>query len=245
MRGSEAPAYPNVVTQAPAAVPLGEDAAKELLASVGVAVPEGRVVPAEEAAGTALALGFPVAVKLASPDIAHKADAGAVALGLRNPDEVATGVEAMLTRNPGVRANGVLVERMVEGSACELLIGARHDAAFGHVLYIGSGGSLVELVADARPLLPPVERSDVEAALASLRIWPRLRNADAEAAVDVAVAVTRLVEEHSDEIVELEINPLLVLERGAVAVDALCLSRLTPSDAEARQPEPPAPPTGR
>ena len=245
MRGSEAPAYPNVVTQAPAAVPLGEDAAKELLASVGVAVPEGRVVPAEEAAGTALALGFPVAVKLASPDIAHKADAGAVALGLRNPDEVATAVEAMLTRNPGVRANGVLVERMVEGSACELLIGARHDAAFGHVLYIGSGGSLVELVADARPLLPPVERSDVEGALASLRIWPRLRNADAAAAVDVAVAVARLVEERGGEIVELEINPLLVLERGAVAVDALCLSRPTLSDAEAPQPEPPAPPTGR
>jgi acyl-CoA synthetase (NDP forming) len=241
-RPGPAPApYPAVVEPSTDAGPIGERAAKELLASYGVAVPEGRLVPVEEAAAAAQALGFPVAVKLASPELAHKAASGAVALGLRDSGEVAEAVEAMLARNPAARIDGVLVERMIEGAVCELLVGARHDPAFGHVLHVGSGGSLVELIADARPLLPPVERADVEAALGSLRIWPRLQSADARAAVDAALAVARVVEERGSDIVELEINPLLVLERGAVAVDALCVSGPTSSGAGAPRPARPGP----
>jgi acetate---CoA ligase (ADP-forming) len=233
--------YPAVVEPPADAVPLGERAAKELLEPYGVVVPDGRLVPADEAAAAAQALGFPVAVKLASPDLAHKAASGALALDLRDGGEVAEAVEAMLARNPAARSDGVLVERMIEGGVCELLVGARHDPAFGHVLYVGSGGSLVELVADARPVLPPVERADVEAALGLLRVWPRLQNADVQAAVDATLAVARLVEERGSDIVELEVNPLLVLERGAVAVDALCVSGPTLSGAGAPPPARPGP----
>ena len=96
--------YPAVVEPPADAVPIGERAAKELLEPYGVVVPEGRLVPADEAAAAAQALGFPVAVKLASPDLAHKAASGAVALGLRDCAEVAEAVEAMLARNPAARS---------------------------------------------------------------------------------------------------------------------------------------------
>jgi acyl-CoA synthetase (NDP forming) len=217
------PPYPIVREPPLDTVPLDERATKELFASYGVAVPPGRLVHPEKAVGAARELGFPVAVKLASPDLSHKAAAGAVALSLRDADEVEGAVAGMVSRNLDVRLDGVLVERMVEGAVCELLLGARRDPSFGHVLLVGSGGSLVELVADTTPLLLPVGQTDVEAALASLRVWPRLALGDVQAAVDAVLAVARLVEERHDELVELEVNPLLVLERGAVAVDALCL----------------------
>ena len=208
------------------AVAIDERAAKELLAGFGVAVPEGLLVPSTSAAAAASAaaeLGFPVVVKLAGAQLPHKSEAGAVALGLLDEAEVEAAVETMLDRNRGVELDGVLVERMVSGVICELLVGARRDASFGHVLVVGSGGVLVELAADTVPLLRPVAREDVEAALRCLRVWPRLARADVAAAVDAVLAVARLVEERAGDLVELDVNPLLVLERGAVAADALCL----------------------
>lgn len=200
---------------------LDEAASKGLVAPFGLAVPEGRLVPPSEAPAAAAALGFPVAAKLCSPELPHKAAAGAVSLGLRDEAEVAAAVEAMLAANPGLPLSGVLVERMVEGAVCELLVGALHDPAFGHVLLVGSGGGLVELVADARPLLLPATREDVEEVLASLRVAPLLARGDAAAAVDAALALARAVEAHADRLAEIDVNPLLVLERGAVAADVL------------------------
>ncbi len=200
---------------------LDEAASKALVAPLGLAVPEGRLVAPADAPAAAAALGFPVAAKLCSPELPHKAAAGAVSLGLRDEGEVAAAVEAMLAANPGVPLSGVLVERMVEGAVCELLLGAVHDPAFGHVLLAGSGGGLVELVADTRPLLLPTTREDVEAALASLRVAPLLARGDTAAAVDAALVLARVVEAHADRLAEIDVNPLLVLERGAVAADVL------------------------
>ena len=132
----------------------------------------------------------------------------------------------MLARNPVAALSGVLVERLVAGAVCELLVGIRYDESFGHVLVVGSGGGLVELIGDAAPVLFPVAREDAEAALRRLRLWPRLARGDVEAALGVVLALARLVEERGHEIAELEVNPLLVLERGAVAVDALCRIRV-------------------
>ncbi|MCC6222775.1 MAG: acetate--CoA ligase family protein [Thermoleophilia bacterium] len=198
-----------------------EAESKALAAAFGLAVPVGRLVSPPEAPAAAAALGFPVAAKLCSPELPHKAAARAVSLGLRDEAEVTAAVEAMRRANPGLLLSGVLVEQMVAGAVCELLLGALHDPAFGHVLLVGSGGGLVELVADARALLLPVAREDVEAALASLRVGPLLRRGDLAAAVDAALALVRLVEAHADRLVEVDVNPLLVLERGAVAVDVL------------------------
>jgi acetyl-CoA synthetase len=132
----------------------------------------------------------------------------------------------MLSRNQRTEIDGILVERMVTGGLCELIVGVRHDPTFGHVLIVGSGGLLVELAGDTIPLLRPVVRGDVEAALRRLRVWPRLVRADVAAAVDAVLAVASLVDGHETDLLELELNPLLVLEGGAVALDALC--RLAP-----------------
>jgi acyl-CoA synthetase (NDP forming) len=214
------PAYPPVEPLRGEAVPLGEWDAKELVRQAGIAVPAGRLVPPQQAAQAGAEVGFPVAVKLVSPELPHKAAAGALALDVRDGVELEDVVAAVLERHPGVSFDGVLVERMVVGGRCELLVGLRRDASFGVVVAVGSGGSLVELVDDVVPLLLPLAREDVEAALARLRVWPRLRTADVEAAIDAVLAVARLVDEHPG-LVELELNPLVVLERGAVALDAL------------------------
>ena len=217
--GAPAP-YPPVEPPPGEAVPLGEWDAKELVRHAGIAVPPGRLVPPEQAAQAGNAIGFPVAVKLVSPELPHKAAAGALALDVRDGVELDQAVAAMLARHPGVSLDGVLVERMVADRRCELLVGLRHDASFGLVVVVGSGGSLVELVDDAVPLLLPLDREDVAAALTRLRVWPRLRTADVAAAVDAVLAVARLARARAG-LVELELNPLVVLERGAVALDAL------------------------
>jgi acyl-CoA synthetase (NDP forming) len=215
------PTYPAVALLA-ATEPLGERAAKELAASAGVEIPAGRLVQPADAERAASALGFPVAVKLSSAALPHKAAAGAMALDLVRPEEVDAAVAAMLERHRDLAVDGVLVERMVEGARCELLVALSHDPSFGHVVLVGSGGALVELVDDVVQLLRPVGEDDVRAALARLRVWPRLRDADVDAAVEAVLAVAGLADRGPPAIAELELNPVLVLDRGAVAVDALC-----------------------
>jgi succinyl-CoA synthetase beta subunit len=186
-------------------------------------VPAGRLVRPAEAPAAASELGFPVVAKLASSAVPHKADAGAVALGLRSAAEVEAAVAAMLARNPGVPLDGIVVERVVTGAVCELLVGAHYDPEFGPVLLVGSGGTDVELYADTIALLVPVQRLEVEAALQRLRTWPRLARGDVEAAVEAVLAIGGLAGREAGRISELEINPLIVLERGAVAVDVLAV----------------------
>jgi acetate---CoA ligase (ADP-forming) len=221
------PDYPLVPDCSDTPRPLDERAAKELLSVAGIRVPVGRLVSPQQAAPTAAAIGFPVVVKLASAALPHKADAGAVELGLRSEQQVEAAVRRMLDRNPSVEIDGVLVERSIDGAVGELHVGARLDASFGHFLVVASGGTMVELMDDAVPLLLPVTRREVEAALRSLRSWRRLATGDADAAVDAVLALAGLVEAEGARLVEIEINPLLVLGRGVVAVDALC--RVVPS----------------
>lgn len=239
LRAGTPPPYPALRSAPDGPRPLDEGAAKELLATVGIETPRGTLVRAAgtartgsedvrlaaAAAAAAQEVGFPAVAKLASPELPHKADAGAVALGLDDAGAVAEAVRAMLARNPVTAISGVLVERMVDGAVCELLVGIRYDRSFGHVLVVGSGGGLVELIGDVAPVLFPVTREDAEAALRRLRLWPRLALGDVDAAIGVVLALARLVEQRGHELAELEVNPLLVLEHGAVAVDALCRIR--------------------
>ena len=196
---------------------LDEYDSKRLVAAAGIAIPEGRLVEPAAAGAAAVEIGFPVAVKLCSADLPHKADAGALALGLTTPDAVDVAVAAMLERNVGVPLAGVLVERMVEGAVAELLVGIKRDPVFGSIVVVGAGGGLVELIDDARPLLAPVTRPAVEAALRSLRLWPRIARGDAAAVVDAVLAIAAL----APDVAELDVNPLLVLDVGCVAADAL------------------------
>lgn len=210
---------------------LDEWQGKQRLAALGIAIPEGRLVAAAAAAEAAEALGFPVAVKLANARLPHKTEAGAVRLGLRCAAEV-EGAVAAIRSSPAVQAAGLgdapfLVERMVSGAVAELLVGVNHDPQFGHVLTIASGGVLVELVRDSATLLLPTHRADVERALGGLKVAALLRGfrgrpaGDVVAAIDAILAVARLATAEAEALHELDINPLMVLPKGVVAVDVL------------------------
>jgi acetyl-CoA synthetase len=147
-----------------------------------------------------------------------------VHLNLENADAVATAVEAMA----GLSDRFVVAE-MVTNTVAELIVGVHQDEQFGPTLLIGFGGVLVEILKDCANLLLPTSREAVLGALLSLKSAKLLQGyrgapvADVEAAVDSVLAVSRFAEDHADRLLELDINPLLVLPEGfgAVAVDAL------------------------
>ncbi len=199
-----------------------EVAAKAALAAYGLSVPPSGVAD-DPAALPQLAaeLGFPVVLKALADGLAHKSEAGGVAVGLDSEEAVRRAAAAMA----GL-AERFLVERMVEGAVLELLVGVQRDPRLGLGLTLGSGGVLVELVDDTATLLLPTTRAAIRAALTGLRVGPVLegfrgRTADLEAVVSAVEAIARFAADHADRLVEIEVNPLLVLPEGAVAVDAL------------------------
>jgi len=212
---------------------LDEWDSKQRLAAAGLAVPEGRCVTAAEAPAAARALGFPVAVKALDARLAHKTEAGAVALMLRDEAAVEAAVArigAALAGLPGA-GDRFLVERMVEGAVAELIVGIQRDPQFGLALVVGAGGLQVELAADSRLLLLPCGREDMAAALDSLKAARLLAGfrgrpeGDREAVLDAMQAVADFAESQAGHLAELDVNPLMVLPRGqgVVAADALVL----------------------
>jgi acyl-CoA synthetase (NDP forming) len=202
---------------------LDEAKSKVLLESCGVPIPPGRVVrSADEAATAASDLGFPVVVKALG--VAHKTEAGGVTLDLCTADEVSAAVAKMFDLS-----DSFLVERMIDGVVAELIVGVARDRQFGPYLLIGGGGVLVELVKDSVSLLLPVDRDRVTSALRSLQCAPLFDGfrgrprADLAAATDSVLAVANLVQKDPSSIVELDINPLMLLAegRGVVAADGL------------------------
>jgi len=210
---------------------LDEWESKQMLERCGLRVPAGAKVTGAEAGKAADAIGYPVVLKLVSAQLAHKTEAGAVRLDLESREEVELAVEEIResTRGLCTGEESFLVERMVPGAVAELIIGVKRDDQFGPVVVIGSGGVLVNLINDSATLLLPVRREHVEAALRSLegfRLLDGYRGkprGDVAAAVDAVLAVAAFAESHFEEIVELDVNPLLVLPEGGgvVAVDAL------------------------
>jgi acetate---CoA ligase (ADP-forming) len=202
-------------------VTLSEYEAKSLLKNFGLPVPEGKVCKAGEAPGVAKKLGFPVTIKTSSAAIAHKTEAGGVALNIRTLEEA----EAVSTRMAKL-APDVLVERMVTGAVAELIIGLKNDPQFGPALVIGSGGILTELLKDSVTLLLPTSAAEITRALKSLKVWRlvegyRGKSGDQQAVIAAVQAVAGFAKAHATTIEELDVNPLLVLANGAVAVDAL------------------------
>ncbi|MFG1690195.1 acetate--CoA ligase family protein [Nonomuraea sp. NPDC049269] len=203
---------------------LDEWNAKRALAALGLPVPEGALVGAEEAGPYAEKLGYPVVVKAVSTSLPHKTEAGAVHLNLRGADDVRGAVGRM----SGL-SERFLVERMVQDTVAELIIGARHDPRFGLVLTVGAGGVLVELLRDVAQLLLPASRQEVHAALTSLTIWPLLNGyrgrppGDVAAVLDAVSVIARYAETHAGRLIELDVNPLLVRPEGhgVLAADAL------------------------
>ncbi len=210
---------------------LTEPQAKLVLAAYGVPVVQTRVATnADEAARMADEIGYPVAIKLLSPDVTHKSDVGGVVLDLETPDAVRTAARDIAhrleTRKPGARLEGYTVQSMVRrANAHELIVGATTDPLFGPVILFGQGGTAVEVIGDRAVALPPlnpvlarelVSRTRVSRLLAGYRDRPA-------AAMDaIYLALTQLSQLIADipEIVEVDINPLYADEHGVIALDA-------------------------
>jgi acetyltransferase len=204
------------------------------LARYGITLPVSRAVatPAE-AEIAAEAIGFPVALKIRSPDILHKTEAGGVMLDLRSRQEVKGAAAALIAgaraAHAGARIEGLLVQQMVSG--VEAIVGARSDPLYGPLLLIGAGGVLVELARDVALRLLPVAAPEVGAMIEGLRLKQLLAGYRGRAAADraalekTALALAQFYLDHRARIADVEINPLMVGRTGAVAVDVRVLWR--------------------
>ncbi len=208
------------------------------LADAGLPVTAWRAVPAEPGAAVAAWRelgGGPVALKLDAPSLAHKSDAGGVALGLADEAAIEAAVTALLTAasRAGVDARGLLVEPMAPAGV-ELIVGGRRDAVFGPAVLVGAGGILAEVLDDVAVLLAPVTRDEVLTRLQGLRGATLLRGVrgsdavDLDAVADLVVAVGDLLVAEAS-IVEIDLNPVIAGPDGAVAVDALVVLDTPPA----------------
>ena len=210
---------------------LEPDDVAAVLAAYGVPQPLARsATSADEAADTATQIGFPVALKIRSPDITHKSDVGGVVLGLGDVAAVREAATAMLERvrgqRPEARIDGILVQQMIERpGAVELLAGLSDDAVFGPVVLFGQGGTAVEIVKDSAVALPPLNSLLARTQMERTRVWQLLQayRGKPAAAIDaIAEVLIRLGQLAADnvEIRELDINPLLADSGGVIAIDA-------------------------
>ena len=210
---------------------LSEPESKAVLAAYGIPVVPTRVAP--EGAGLRAAaqeLGYPVALKILSPDISHKSDVGGVALNLSSAEELERAAVHMLERChehlPAARIQGFTVQKMVRrGGACELLAGLAVDPTFGPIVLFGQGGTAVEVIGDRAIGLPPLNAVLARDLIAQTRVHRLLRGfraqppADMQALERVLIALSQLAAD-VPEIIELDINPLLADAQGVIALDA-------------------------
>ncbi|MBS7663283.1 acetate--CoA ligase family protein [Pseudomonas lalucatii] len=210
---------------------LDEWQAKQALGAFGLPVPQGLLSTPGQVLQAAQAVGYPLVLKVVSADLPHKTEAGGVALNLGNAQVLQAALEDMrdsLARHaPGLAFERVLLEAMAPPPLAELIVGIKRENGFGLALVLGAGGILVELLKDSRSLLLPTNDAAIREALLSLRSAPLLQGFRGRPAValDALIQAIRAVAdyacEHAEQLLELDVNPLLVNAQGAVAVDAL------------------------
>ena len=209
---------------------MSEVESKRLLELYGLKVPAVSIARStDEAVLLAWQIGFPVVMKIHSVDITHKTDVGGVKLGLQTPEQVRVSYEHMLRevrlQRPDARLDGVTLQPMIDRTDCvELIVGIKRDPTFGPVVMVGFGGVAAELYADRVVELLPIGSKRAESMLKRLKCWPLLDGyrGKPRVAVDEAIKVIELVARLAAQcewIEELDINPILVGPRGAVALD--------------------------
>lgn len=209
----------------------GEQAAKKLIAAMGIPVVADRLAKTkEEARAAAETFGGRVVLKIASPDIQHKSDMGGVLVGLSGRQEVAAGFDTLMARAaeaaPEARMDGILVTPLIEGGV-ETILGVQRDPVFGPVVMFGIGGILVEVLRDTSLRLAPFGPAQARAMIGEIRshrILEGVRGAEACDLDGLADAIARLSAfafDNRDRIDSIDINPLIVRPDGVVAVDAL------------------------
>ena len=214
--------------------PLTETESRELLAAYGIRGPiEKTAATADEAVKICNEIGYPVVMKILSPDIKHKTECGGVKVGLKT-DEDAKAAFAEIMKNaaaydPKARLDGVSIQEMIPSTAVEVLLGVIQDASFGPVIVFGAGGILVELMKDSVLGLAPLNKEEALEMIHSTKIVKMLKGfrgnpeTDIDALADALVNLSFLASDFADEMSALDINPLMVLPKGkgVCAVDAL------------------------
>jgi acyl-CoA synthetase (NDP forming) len=234
-RPAIAGALPAVDDTSLPATPLSEAAAKARLAQAGIpCLPEEVAQDAEQAVAVAERMGLPVAMKILSPDIAHKTDIGGVALGLNSRQAVQAAARSMLhdipARMPTARIDGVLVTPMA-GDGVELIVGSQRDPVMGPMVMVGIGGVLAEVVPDVVLARAPVTSKQALEMLGRLRAVALLDGvrgrpaADRAAVADAIARLSVLAAANAETIDSIEINPLLARADGVLALDALIVPR--------------------
>ncbi|MGD0449650.1 MAG: acetate--CoA ligase family protein [Candidatus Bathyarchaeia archaeon] len=208
---------------------LLEPEAKTICTEYGIPVTKFKVASNQkEASKFADEIGYPVVLKIVSPDIIHKSDAGGVIVNLKTPDEVTSGYSKILENVKKYKADakivGVLVQEMAPNST-EVIVGAIKDPQFGQTIMFGLGGIFVEVLKDVNFRIAPLNDDDAREMITELKAYPLLKGfrntppADIEALVGILCSTSRLVMDNP-EIKELDLNPVLAYQKGAKTVDA-------------------------
>jgi len=173
-------------------------------------------------------IGYPVVLKIVSPDVIHKSDVGGVVVDLKNANDVQNAYKqvtnSLKKHKPNAKIVGMLVQEMAPQST-EIIVGATKDPQFGPTLMFGLGGIFVEILKDVTFRIAPVTEDEAREMITAVKAYPLLKGyrnappADIEAIVEILLNTSRLVMEHQ-EIKELDLNPIMVYEKGAKTVDA-------------------------
>jgi len=221
--------FDSIISEGGAILP--EDVSKKLLEGYGIpATKPYRAGTAEQAVEVAERLGYPVVLKILSPDITHKSDVAGVALNLQDDFSVRAAFELMVKtageKCPDAKIEGVTVQPMVrEKDSVEMILGTKKDPVFGTVIMVGLGGTGAELFGDRSLGFPPLNERLARRMLESLKIWPLLRGyrgrppANVDRLVEVLIRLSYLAADYP-EIKELDVNPLLVTKHDVTALDA-------------------------
>jgi acyl-CoA synthetase (NDP forming) len=208
---------------------LLETEAKAVCMEYGIPVTKFELAKSEEeAVKFAGAIGFPTVMKIVSQDIIHKSDVGGVIVGLKNADDIRRGYKQILQNvkkhDPKARIAGVLVQEMAPAST-EVIVGATKDPQFGPAIMFGLGGVFVEVLKDVTFRIAPITEDDAREMIGEVKAYPLLKGyrntppVDIDAITKILLNTSRLVTDHM-EIKELDLNPIIVYEKGAKAVDA-------------------------
>lgn len=208
---------------------LLESEAKTVCRAYGIPVTDFKVAKnVAEAVEFAQKIGYPVVLKIVSPDVIHKSDVGGVIVNLEDAKDVQRAYEQIMDsvkkHKPKAKIVGVLVQEMAPQST-EIIVGATKDPQFGPTLMFGLGGIFVEILKDVTFRIAPITEDEAREMITAVKAYPLLKGyrnapqADIEAIVEILLNTSRLVMEHQ-EIKELDLNPIMVYEKGAKTVDA-------------------------
>jgi acyl-CoA synthetase (NDP forming) len=221
---------------------LTEIESKQVLAAAGIPVADAYLATtAEEAGKAAKKVGFPVVIKVVSPDITHKSDVDGVRLGLESKKEVLAAFEEMLDAvrevQPDARIEGVAVQHMAPPGT-EVIIGMSKDPQFGPVLMFGLGGVLVEVLKDVAFRIVPLEPRDARQMVREIKGYPVLEGVRGQGPADLAALESLILKlsefvEANPQIEEIDLNPVFAYKDGVIAVDARIVVALTPAPSSA------------